>query len=125
MPSAAITHFLDGAIHSRIGIRLIAEQHLALTHAHETGASTNAHSVGIIDTKVNAADLIDACAAFVGDLCESTLGVKPAMVLEGDRSVAFVGVSSHLVSFASNGPLPFKNSIVQCSLFHPLHRATA
>ncbi|PWN92811.1 alpha-ketoacid dehydrogenase kinase [Acaromyces ingoldii] len=96
MPSAAITHFLDGAIHSRIGIRLIAEQHLALTHAHATGSSTNAHSVGIIDTQVNAADLIDACAAFVGDLCESTLGIKPAMVLEGDRSATFVGVSSHL-----------------------------
>lgn len=109
MPSAAITHFLDGAIHSRIGIRLIAEQHLALTHAHATGSSTNAHSVGIIDTQVNAADLIDACAAFVGDLCESTLGIKPAMVLEGDRSATFVGVSSHLVSRSSSSRLICSN----------------
>lgn len=98
MPSNAISMFLDGAIHSRIGIRLIAEQHLALSYAHKTGQTANPNSVGIIDTKVNAYELIQNCADFVGDLCESTLGVQPELDIEGDREATFVGVASHLVS---------------------------
>jgi hypothetical protein len=96
MSSNAISMFLDGAIHSRIGIRLIAEQHLALSYAHKTGQTSNPNSVGIIDTKVNAYDLIQTCADFVGDLCESTLGVQPELHIEGDRDATFVGVASHL-----------------------------
>lgn len=98
MSSSAISAFLDGAIHSRIGIRLIGEQHLALSHAHSTGKAANPASVGIIDTKVNAYQLIRNCADFVGELCESTLGVKPELRIEGDREATFVGVASHLVS---------------------------
>lgn len=99
MPSTAINVFLDGAIHSRIGIRLIAEQHLALSYAHKKKVSANPNCIGIIDTKVNAFELIQSCGDFVGDLCESTLGVQPELKIEGDREATFVGVASHLVSY--------------------------
>lgn len=98
MSSSSISSFLDGAIHSRIGIRLIAEQHLALSDSHKTNKTAFPSSVGIIDTKVNAYRLIRNCADFVGELCESTLGVKPDLRIEGDREATFVGVASHLVS---------------------------
>lgn len=96
MPSAAISTFLDGAIHSRIGIRLIAEQHLALSHAYATDKTATPHSVGIIDTQVNAYDLIKQDSEFVEELCESTLGESPEIRIEGDRKATFVGVASHL-----------------------------
>lgn len=98
MASTAISTFLNGAIHSRIGIRLIAEQHLALSHAFATGKPATPHSVGVIDTRVNAYNLIKADSDFVGQLCESTLGEKPDIHIEGSREADFVGVASHLVS---------------------------
>lgn len=98
MSSNAISTFLDGAIHARIGIRLIAEQHLAISHAYSMGKTANPASVGIIDTKVNAYQLIRNCGEFVGELCESTLGAKPDLKIEGDRDATFVGVASHMVS---------------------------
>jgi hypothetical protein len=98
MSSNAISTFLDGAIHSRIGIRLIAEQHLALSHAHKVDKTVHPSSVGIIDTQINAYRLILGCSEFVGELCESTLGTKPELRIEGDREATFVGVGSHLVS---------------------------
>lgn len=98
MSSSAISTFLNGAIHSRIGIRLIGEQHLALSHAFTTGKTSTPHSVGIIDTQVNAYNLIKSDSDFVGALCESTLGEKPEMRIEGDKEATFCGVASHLVS---------------------------
>ncbi|CEH12551.1 Dehydrogenase kinase [Ceraceosorus bombacis] len=95
MSASAISAFLDGAIHSRIGIRLIAEQHLALTSSHTQGAAS-ATSVGIIDTSLNAADLIRGCAEFVHALCETSLGCAPELKLEGDLGSTFCGVASHL-----------------------------
>ncbi|UZJ51488.1 hypothetical protein CBS101457_000808 [Exobasidium rhododendri] len=96
MSSNAISTFLDGAIHSRIGIRLIAEQHLALSHAHKINKAAHPSSVGIIDTEINVYRLLLNCAEFVGELCESTLGTKPELRIEGDREATFVGVGSHL-----------------------------
>lgn len=96
MTSSAISTFLNGAIHSRIGIRLIAEQHMALSHAFATGKTATPHSVGIIDTRVNAYDLIKQDSEFVDELCESTLGEKPDINIEGDREATFVGIASHL-----------------------------
>ncbi|MCO5565953.1 hypothetical protein L7F22_019628 [Adiantum nelumboides] len=96
MSSSAISTFLNGAIHSRIGIRLIAEQHMALSHAFRTGKTSTPYSVGIIDTKVNAYDLIKQDSEFVEELCESTLGESPEIKIEGSREATFVGVASHL-----------------------------
>lgn len=80
------------------GIRLIAEQHLALSHSLTAGPSSKT-SVGIIDTSLNAAELVRGCADFVHQLCESSLGCAPELKLEGDHeNASFVGVASHLVS---------------------------
>ena len=79
------------------GIRLIAEQHLALSASHTAGPASKT-SVGIIDTCLSAAQLVQGCADFVGQLCESSLGCAPELILEGDTKSTFVGVASHLVS---------------------------
>ncbi|PWN52703.1 alpha-ketoacid dehydrogenase kinase [Violaceomyces palustris] len=119
-----VAAFLDATIHSRIAIRLIAEQHLALSHGgdshHLSGRIENREeeshrqqdrdgealekfhvyssptSVGIIETQLSPARMTKMCANFVKDLCEGTLGLAPALVLEGDVQATYAGIPVHL-----------------------------
>ncbi|KAN0064949.1 hypothetical protein ACQY0O_002007 [Thecaphora frezii] len=125
MDARQISSFLDGAIHSRIAIRMIAEQHLALSatsHGMEhvrPAFSNNLHdfdpdlassslqdgsphtygsptSIGIIETQLSPARMTRMCASFVKDLCEATLGSSPDLRLEGDLEATYTGVPVHL-----------------------------
>ncbi|KAK0531414.1 hypothetical protein OC834_002960 [Tilletia horrida] len=103
MSKADIAAFLDAAIHSRIAIRLIGEQHLALTAAAAaTGnsstprPSSSSSSVGVIDTALNPARIVRMCASYVHDLCEGALGAAPDLVIEGDESSTYAGCGQHL-----------------------------
>ena len=126
MDARNISAFLDAAIHSRIAIRMIAEQHLALSaalhgmsHLHPPTSrnypsdhdldpdlpsepSDTHHeygsptSVGIIETQLSAARMTKMCADFVHQLCQGTLGSAPELVLEGDVDATYTGVPVHL-----------------------------
>lgn len=114
MDPADVSAFLDAAIHSRVAIRLIAEQHLALAASfnHSTRIETQPtgmpalssslqekHSnsvIGVVDTKLNPAEMVQTCASFVHGLCESTLGMAPDLVLEGDSTSTYIGIPVHL-----------------------------
>lgn len=97
MNQTDISDFLDGAIRSRISIRFIAEQHIALTRAlcdlMQDGDATPSSS-GIVDSECSAANMINACGSFVRDLCEATFGVAPTIQLEGMTDVKFKCVGS-------------------------------
>ena len=108
MDSKDVSAFLDAAIHSRIAIRLIAEQHLALSgifhdarRASENGSKwqpdpERASVIGVVDTKLNAARMVRMCGQFVHGLCEGTLGAAPELILEGDVESTYIGVPVHL-----------------------------
>ncbi|KAE8209605.1 hypothetical protein CF327_g6426 [Tilletia walkeri] len=107
MSKADIAAFLDAAIHSRIAIRLIGEQHLALTAAAKVSRSAAAvaisprsaassSSVGVIDTELNPARIVRMCASYVHDLCEGTLGAAPALIIEGNEDSTYAGCGQHL-----------------------------
>ncbi|KAK0562091.1 hypothetical protein OC861_005496 [Tilletia horrida] len=100
-----IAAFLDAAIHSRIAIRLIGEQHLALTDAMSrtntkpgriAANAPPSSSVGVIDTALNPARIVKMCASYVHDLCEGTLGAAPQLIIEGDESSTYAGCGQHL-----------------------------
>lgn|SRR5258706_8635127 len=92
MNQTDISNFLDGAIRSRISIRFIAEQHIALTRAlrdlMQDGDAAPSSS-GIVDSECSAANMINACGNFVRDLCEATFGVAPTIQLEGMTDAKF------------------------------------
>lgn len=104
MDEEKASRFLNAVLHSRIGIRLIAEQHLALTEAaaHARGRETAGRyargdmSVGVIELRMRPADSIRASADYVRHLCEATYEVAPPLQLDGDTDVACVGVPIHL-----------------------------
>jgi 26S proteasome regulatory subunit T1 len=91
MSPAQITDFLDGTIRNRISIRLIAEQHIALTHALKdpTPSSTR---FGVVDMACSPTKMAQMCGSYVSELCEATLGAAPKVVVNGHPDVKFAYV---------------------------------
>jgi len=88
MKPEVISSFLDGAIRSRIAIRFIAEQHIALTRALKRDPKRG-HFLGVVDSECSPAEMVKLCAAFVRELCIGTFGTAPEIVLEGMTDVTF------------------------------------
>jgi signal transduction histidine kinase len=100
-----VTAFLDQHLRARIGTRLIAEQHIALHYSSTphfdpesspTPCPENASYIGVIDTALKPAQLIDRCGEFVNDICEINYGVRPRWVIDGEPDTTFAFVPSHL-----------------------------
>ena len=81
---------MDGAIRNRISVRLIAEQHIALSQAFERQRDVGlASHHGIVDMACSPAAMVKMCSAFVSELCEATLGAAPTIILDGHQDTAF------------------------------------
>ncbi|KAL8784740.1 MAG: hypothetical protein Q9195_008922 [Heterodermia aff. obscurata] len=101
---AEVTKFLDEHLRTRIGTRLIAEQHIALhlsSHPHSPGgveATTNVSSthVGVIDTALRPAEIIRHCETFVSEICELKYGVRPTVIINGQPDAQLAQVPTHL-----------------------------
>ncbi|KAH7889867.1 branched-chain alpha-ketoacid dehydrogenase [Phlebopus sp. FC_14] len=97
MSPTQISNFLDGAIRNRISVRLIAEQHIALSHALETQKPVGLTShYGIVDMCCSPAAMVRMCGAFVSELCEATLGATPTITIDGHEDTTFAYVPVHL-----------------------------
>ena len=99
-----VTKFLDEHLRTRIGTRLIAEQHIALhlsSHPHNNG---NAHKfqnasssyIGVIDTALRPAEIIKQCESFVSEICELKYGVRPTVIIKGEPGTTLAHVPTHL-----------------------------
>ncbi|KAI9774501.1 MAG: hypothetical protein M1839_001689 [Geoglossum umbratile] len=94
-----VTTFLDQHLRARIGTRLIAEQHIALHFSsQEHGYDENEQSsyIGVIDTQLHPATIVDRCGEFVGEICELRYGVRPTLVVDGEPDITFAYVPVHL-----------------------------
>ncbi|CAJ2514268.1 Uu.00g023870.m01.CDS01 [Anthostomella pinea] len=102
---AEVTRFLDTHLRTRIGTRLIAEQHIALHYSSiphfDPGASPtpcpeHPSYIGVIDTALSPAAIVDSCAGFVADICELKYGVRPRWIIDGEPLTTFAFVPMHL-----------------------------
>ncbi|KAL8381670.1 hypothetical protein RB595_005789 [Gaeumannomyces hyphopodioides] len=100
-----VTAFLDEHLRARIGTRLVAEQHIALHFSSaphfDPGASPTPcpdepSFIGVIDTALRPADVIDHCGGAVADICELRYGVRPDWVVDGEPDTTFAFVPMHL-----------------------------
>jgi len=89
MSPAEISASWIQAIRARIGVRLIAEQHIALSRALRESPLAPLKDVGVVDLACSPAQMVRMCSKFVSDLCDATLGVSPSLVLEGDIQATF------------------------------------
>jgi 26S proteasome regulatory subunit T1 len=83
-----ISDFLDRAIRNRIAVRLIAEQHVALSRALKVSEDSGTH-VGVVNMACSPTEMIKMCGSFVSDLCEATLGASPSIVIDGHPNATF------------------------------------
>jgi 26S proteasome regulatory subunit T1 len=88
MSPKQISDFLDGAIRNRISVRLIAEQHIAVSQALDNPSDPSAY-VGVVDMHCSPKSMIKMCGSFVTDLCEATLGSSPPIVIDGYTDANF------------------------------------
>ncbi|KAG6891152.1 hypothetical protein C0992_010140 [Termitomyces sp. T32_za158] len=95
IPTMAKGNFLDGAIMNRISVRLIAEQHIALSQALENPDADASH-VGVVDLRCSPKAMIKMCGSFVSELCEATFGASPPLVIDGYTDATFAYVPVHL-----------------------------
>lgn len=98
-----VTKFLDEHLRARIGTRLIAEQHLALhfsSQPHqeimEEEQDVNPGFIGVIDTQLKPAKIIQHCENVVGEICELNYGVRPHVVINGEPEYTFAHIPVHL-----------------------------
>jgi hypothetical protein len=103
-----VTAFLDEHLRARIGTRLIAEQHIALHYSskpHQETVQTPGNGdtpeqpesfIGIIDTGLQPAAIINSCGQFVSEICELQYGVRPTWIIDGEPSVTIAYVPVHL-----------------------------
>ncbi|KAK6828511.1 hypothetical protein PG987_011852 [Apiospora arundinis] len=100
-----VTRFLDEHLRARIGTRLIAEQHIALHYssaphfdpaASPTPCPEHPSYIGVIDTALCPAQVVDSCANWVAELCELKYGVRPRWVIDGEPDTQFAYVPMHL-----------------------------
>ncbi|KAH7371382.1 kinase isozyme 4 mitochondrial precursor [Pyrenochaeta sp. MPI-SDFR-AT-0127] len=97
-----VTRFLDEHLRARIGTRLIAEQHLSLHFSSQPHCEImneqdeNLGYIGVIDTKLKPARIVDHCANVVGEICELKYGVRPTVVINGEPDYEFAHIPVHL-----------------------------
>lgn len=102
---AQVTTFLDEHLRARIGTRLVAEQHIALhfssqphfdPEASPTPCPEHPSFIGVIDTALKPATVVDSCAGFVADICELRYGTRPPVIIDGEPDTTFASVPMHL-----------------------------
>ena len=88
MSSVAISTFLDSAIRNRISVRLIAELHIALSHALGNSRHFGEHD-GVVNMTCSPSDMVKACSMIVSEMCEATFGKHPDVIVDGHVDATF------------------------------------
>src|SRR6266567_2054430 len=109
MSSEQISNFLDAAIRNRLAVRLIAEQHIVLSHALQNPEQANNADVGIVNMALSPVEMIRMCGSFVSELCEASLGSAPSIIIDGATDATFACVP---VSHSHPHPQNFPSIII-------------
>ncbi|KAL2206607.1 alpha-ketoacid dehydrogenase kinase [Sarocladium strictum] len=100
-----VTRFLDEHLRARIGTRLVAEQHIALHYSSQphfdpdaspTPCPEHPSYIGVIDTALRPASIVESCGDFVADICELRYGTRPQLIIDGEPDTTFASVPTHL-----------------------------
>jgi [3-methyl-2-oxobutanoate dehydrogenase (acetyl-transferring)] kinase len=89
MTRPAIAAWLDRMIHARIGIRVLAEHHLALHHP-------SANWIGIVNTTLDPVGLVKDVVHVVSELAEANYGSAPDVIVQGPTDTRFAYIPVHL-----------------------------
>ncbi|KAK9239479.1 branched-chain alpha-ketoacid dehydrogenase [Lipomyces kononenkoae] len=88
--------FLDVHLHDRIGTRLLAKHHIALTKQSAQDARRDARFIGLVDTNLSPAELCREITWFLSDVCDLQYGMRPSMTIDVGEDVRVAYIPEHL-----------------------------
>ncbi|KAI9205134.1 branched-chain alpha-ketoacid dehydrogenase [Polychytrium aggregatum] len=90
--------FMNEMLRSRIGRRVLAEQHIALSSAFEEhGATIEPHQIGIINSNCNAKETVERCSALAARIFRDGYGIEPPkVVMDGHVDATFTYIPDHI-----------------------------
>jgi hypothetical protein len=100
MSPTVMSQFMDGAIRDRINVRLLAEEHIAISRALEQKSRVE-DFLGVVHTRCSPTEITQVVGNFVTDLCEATMGTSPRIEMDGHADASFASakpISSSRVS---------------------------
>lgn len=86
---------LDSHLRARIGTRLIAEHHIALTNPIDEGEKPQ-QFIGAVQIACAPSQILKETAAFVGDICDLKYGMIPTVVVDQGDDITLPYVPVHL-----------------------------
>lgn len=89
VPYETINAFLNRTLTSRLGIRMLAEHHLALS-------IDKPNHIGIVCTALNFKQIIEKTGDFARKVCEHTYGVAPGLIINGHTHAVFPYIAAPL-----------------------------
>jgi 26S proteasome regulatory subunit T1 len=122
MSAYQVSDFLDSAIRNRIAVRLLAEQHIALSRDLQSRSNSHRDHIGVVHMACSPKNMIKLCGSFVTDLCEATLGSSPEIVINGETDATFAYDFFHYSSVLRLLFAPLLADTSQCTLNTYLQR---
>lgn len=92
MSADDISAFLDSAIRNRLAVRLLAEQHIAISRDLQHPELASEQHIGVVDVRCEPAKMIKMVGSWVRDLCEASLGAAPDVIVDGEVDATFACV---------------------------------
>ncbi|KIP03899.1 hypothetical protein PHLGIDRAFT_110318 [Phlebiopsis gigantea 11061_1 CR5-6] len=96
MTTEQISCFLDTAIRNRLAVRLLAEQHIAISRDLQYPQRARNDQIGVVELNCSPKKMIGMVGSFVSDLCEATLGASPQIIIDGEADATFAYIPVHL-----------------------------
>lgn len=96
MSSEEISAFLDSAIRNRLAVRLLAEQHIAISRDLQQPELASKDHIGVVELNCSPTKMIRMVSSFVTELCEATLGAAPEVIIDGEVDATFAYIPVHL-----------------------------
>ncbi|KAI8817370.1 branched-chain alpha-ketoacid dehydrogenase, partial [Fimicolochytrium jonesii] len=89
--------FMNEMLRSRIGRRVLAEQHIKLSAVFDGHEHQEESFIGIVNTKCRAEDVVRKCAALAGKIFEDGLGIQPPeVVVDGFLDATFTYIPDQI-----------------------------
>ena len=102
--------FMNETLRSRIGRRVLAEQHIMLSNVFQNNLTPAPSMIGIVNTACRASKLIQKCSALCTKLFELEYQRKaPEVIMDGYLGATFTYIPEHV---------PYRISNIRLSTFY-------
>jgi len=82
VPYEEMPKMIERILTSRLGIRILAEHHIALRNERE-------NHIGIICTHMSLRNLIEKCVFYCREMCQHNYGIAPSVAINGHSKAVF------------------------------------